>query len=330
MIKRLISGKASAVWYALSAVVILAGIVLFAIFGFNNTDRIPTYSFEVRYDAYVTMGEGQEDELATICEETFTENGLTEWDKNVYELTTGGVVEYVFTSVRESVLKTVETQVEAKIENAKTAGDISADAETVVNYHDVDAKMESEFIWRGGVAVTVAAALALVYVAIRFGLVSAIVGAINVGHSALLAIALLVVCRIPVTNLVILTVGAVAAILALFYHVLMAMALRATVKSGEASESSAQDVVSGSVASSLKAIAPITGALVACFLLIGLLVGGSVQAFLLPALISVAVSAYSSLLFAPAIHAPLKEKFDRMAAKRKRYDYGKKKHSNEE
>ena len=78
------------------------------------------------------------------------------------------------------------------------------------------------------------------------------------------------------------------------------------------------------------ALRPVLGVVVAtalAFALLGGLATAGMRYFFLPALIPVAVGTYSSLVLVPAIYAQFKKISDRIAAKRKRYDYGKGKKS---
>ena len=83
MTKRFHTVKLLPVWLSVSGVIILAGIILFALLGFNFSANMPSSkTFEVVYDTPVLV---EEDEagtpktelLKTCCEGEFKKLGLT-------------------------------------------------------------------------------------------------------------------------------------------------------------------------------------------------------------------------------------------------------------
>ncbi|MGN1077683.1 MAG: hypothetical protein ACI4ST_04135, partial [Candidatus Gallimonas sp.] len=75
MTKKIRTVKLLPVWIAVSAVVIIAGIILFALMGFNNSaDRPTAKTFEVTYGVSVDLNEEQKAELEKTCEDAFKAN----------------------------------------------------------------------------------------------------------------------------------------------------------------------------------------------------------------------------------------------------------------
>ncbi len=313
MNKRLLSGKFTAIWAIISSVIILLGIVLVAVLGFNTAaDGSNGYRFEVRYDSIVTVKEGGEESLQTICEQAFTAQGLNGWTKQVYDVTGGGVLEYSFA---ENASKDHLAAAKAAV---KSATDTQfADSDVFVNVHSVARQDFIEPVWRGAVAIAVGVIVALIYIAFRFGIASALSGLISAAHDVLLTLALVIVCRIPVYVYTPLIMAGISALLSLALHIVRSNEVRAISKSAKGL--AADEVLCGSVSASFACTVIVLGATAVGFLLLGGLATAGVAAFFLPALITVVVGTYSSLVFSPAVHAQLKAKFDRFSAKKKRY-----------
>ncbi len=319
MIKRLCSGKLSFVWMAISSAIIIAGVVLFALFGFNMKADVPSgYSFEVKYDTVVTA-EQMEDKLKGVCENAFAANGLSAESETVAEVEGfNRVVKYVFDhSANKDALLKAETAVEEAL-----AKDGFENAMTYVSVNTVESESFTEAQWRGAVALAVGVIVALIYVLIRFGAASALGGLIAAIHDAFFTLAVLAVCRIPVFAFMPVTLAALAAFLSLLAWVLVGSKIRENGKAPEFA-GDAQEIVFASVSTMAKAVLSVSIALVVFFVLLGTLATKSATVFFLPALIPVAVCTYSSLVFMPAITAKLKEKLDRASNKRKRYQKSK-------
>lgn len=66
------------VWIALSAVIIIAGIVLFALFGFNTAmDRTESKTVDVSYNVVVELSEENKQFLQDTSEAAFSANGIS-------------------------------------------------------------------------------------------------------------------------------------------------------------------------------------------------------------------------------------------------------------
>ena len=83
MTKRLKSLKMWPLFVAVSAVIILAGIILYSLLGFNTAPENLRYkTFEVKYDVVAVIND-KEEEIQTICEDVFTEKELSFKSKEV-------------------------------------------------------------------------------------------------------------------------------------------------------------------------------------------------------------------------------------------------------
>lgn len=327
MNKRLHSSKAMALFLALSSAVIIAGIILYALLGFN-VSATEYRTVDVTYDAVVTIA-NKEEALQEICEKTFSSEGIGYSDKKIstgidvnYLTETGEtLLTYTFSeSVGENTLKTVVSLIESSIRSDASF----TNADVSVEFHAAKGEAFYTAIWRGAIAVCVGVALALVYIGFRFGWDSALAGLVAAVHDAFLTLSLFAITRIPVYAYAPLLFAAVAALLSVLFWILQSAKMRENFKETAYATLSAADAVEESAKTSYKTVLAFLVPLAAALVVFGAIATAGVRLFMLPALIPLAVSAYSSLLLAPAVYAPIKGKFDRMRTKHKRYN-GKKK-----
>ncbi len=327
MNKQIYSGKLLPIWIALSAVIILAGIILAAVLGFNfSADQPDVYRFEVKYDTAVTISETAEADMQEACEDAFAANGISYSSMQTYEVTAGGIIEYTFSpDTAESSLKAARDAVQAFADGQEPF----SDADITVVVHTVELQGFYTAQWRGAVAIGVAAIAALIYVAVRFGISCALSGLCGAVNSTLLSVALLAIFRIPVYGYTPLLFAAASMFLTFLLWTFVCAKLRENAGEPAYAGLSAEDYVAACVRDSRKTLLAVLIAAAVAFLLLGGLATSGVMVFFLPALLPVAVSAYSSFVLIPAVHTQIKGAFDRAAAARKRYDFGKGKKTNE-
>lgn len=172
MTKHFYSVKKLPIFLAISAVILIAGIVLCALFGFNY-DSGAGKSFEVTYDAVVTISDGG-DRVEEVCEETFSSVGI-DYEKK-YEAAsaidsssladTGDfTVRYLFgEDVSDETLAAVKNTVEGVLTSEFEGAEIY-----IAVRSQAAASTFAEPAWRGAVALAVAAVVVLVYIGFRFG-----------------------------------------------------------------------------------------------------------------------------------------------------------------
>ena len=326
MTKRFLPGKLLPVWIAVSAVLIVAGVVLFSIFGFHYASP-EKKTIEIGYDAVVYI-ENKEDALAEKCEASFSQNGVSFTDKRTereldvsYVSETGNyLLVYTFSSATD----------DAKLQTAasKLAETLQADPEfgtaVSVTAHVMEGEHFYEASWRAAVALAVAAIVALVYVGFRFGWANAIAGLVACVNDTLLTLSVFALARIPVYAYGPVLFAGIAAVFSVLLWFVQCMRMRENFKDPAYTSLTAQEAVGLSGAGSWKLVLCFLVPLAAVFAVLGLVASGGLRLFLLPVLVPLAVSVYSSFLLAPAVLVPLKSKFDKMRSSRKKY-VGKKK-----
>ena len=327
MTKHFYTVKKLPIFLAISAVILIAGIVLFALFGFNY-DAQAGKSFEVTYDAVVTIAGGEE-RVEEICEDTFESLGIDyekkseaapAIDSSSLASTGDMTVRYLFAEdTSADALRSAQDAVESVI-----AGEFAgADVYIVVRTQGA-AFFFGEPAWRGAVALAVAAVVVLVYIGFRFGWGRALTGLCLTVHDVLLTLALLAITRIPVAFATPLLFAASAAVISLLLWMVQCMKMRETFKDPAFRTMDAEDAVNECGKASCKAVLCVIAALAAVFIVVGAVAAAGTRAFFLPLLLPLAVSAYSSLVLGPALYLPMKKLDDRSNAKKGRY-VGKKK-----
>lgn len=328
MTKKIRTVKLLPVWIAVSAVVIIAGIILFALMGFNNSaDRPTAKTFEVTYGVSVDLNEEEKAALEKTCEDAFKANGLTFEKKTYPELdgsylseTSNMLLQYTFAGNTDlTALNAAKTAVDGKIAADFAGKNVSASVHTLENVAFGEAS------WRAAVAIAVGVVVALVYVGIRFGVAAALTGLVACVHDVLFTLAFFAITRIPVYTAGAILFGAVAAVVSLVLWLIRCMKMREDFKDEAFKGLSAEEAVEKSAQNSFKAVVATAGALAAVFVVIGAVAASGVRLMVLPMIIPVAVATYTSLLLAPALHAHVKKPFDRFKVNRKPRYIGKKK-----
>lgn len=327
MTKHFYSVKKLPIFLAISAVILIAGIVLYALFGFN-CDSGAGKSFEVTYDAVVTISDGG-DRVEEVCEETFSSVGI-DYEKK-YEAApaidsssladTGDfTVRYLFgEDVSDETLAAVKNTVEGVLTSEFEGAEIY-----IAVRSQAAASTFAEPAWRGAVALAVAAVVVLVYIGFRFGWGRTLTGLCLTVHDVFLTLALLAITRIPVAAAAPLLFAAAAAVISLLLWMVQCMKMRETFKDPAFRTMDAEEAVNECSKSSYKAVLYVVAALAVVFIVVGAVAAPGVRTFFLPLLLPLAVSAYSSLVLGPTLYLPMKKLDDRSNAKKGRY-VGKKK-----
>ena len=334
MTKRLKSLKLWPLFVAVSAVIILAGLILYALLGFNTSAEKPAYkTFEVQYNVVAVINNKEED-IQKACEDAFKENDLTFESKEVYELIAGSTYQptgdkrlvYEFAAdASDAALAKAKTLVESKIAFQNDEGD-DLGVEKTVTVNTVANQTFTEASWRAAVAIAVAAVVGLIYIGVRFGLASALSGLLGAVNSTFFTLGFFAITRIPVFAVAPLLYAAIAAIAFMLLWMLHCMKMRDNFKDPDFGKYQADEAVAASLKTSDKLVYYTAGALAVIIALIGIVTASAaVRLLLLPALVAVAASLYSAALLTPAVHVPFKRSFDKFKKRTVRTYSGKKK-----
>lgn len=315
------------VFAAISAVVIIAGVILMALLGFDLSPQRPrTYSFELRYDVSVQIDEAKSEKLETLCETTLEANGITingRQDGDDLSLDMKYIKYELPITTDEKALSAAKTA----IENAIAADEQLSEAIVSVDYHRaiyVGGLYDAATL-RGSIAAAVGVVVGLIYLAVRFGVGNALTGCVLCAHDALVTLSLLAILRIPTYTYAPLLFAAAAAFCSLLFWVIHCAQLRDAKKDATLRNLTSAESVEYAWENSWKKILIIAAAGIFIFAVAGSVAAAGVRLALLPLMISVATAAYSTVLLGPALHVHVRKAFDKFASKHKPRYIGKKK-----
>ena len=300
------------VWLAVPAVLIIAGLVLFFVLGFQPAASIAdSRSLVVSHDQYVNADEELKDAFVDICLAQIEEADVELIDYDVADTATGGYAEFRFAPETEngtlsSLLSGILTALEsdAELGNGNYAG----------SQHDNVSQYAYDYIWRAAVSAGVALALAFVYVMIRYrvsmGIAALAAGVLDVA----MTLALVLILRIPVT-----TVLSAAAIFAVFFSVLVSCVafgrMRSLLKSEEYADKPAGEAMEDAARAAVRPVLILGIAAIVFFALLSVFCGAAIRAFTLPALCAVAASTFSGTLLSPSLAAALRVCWEKIVVK---------------
>lgn len=316
------------VWIAVSAVIMAIGLILFFVLGFNlSSQETDKKSVAVTYDSYITIDDKLVDEVEEICNDIFESKNLSV--KYTYKSTVsvGGTLEFVFDADTDSsALEAAKDAILSSLESS--SGELSnATYEGAVHVYASESFYSN--VWRGAIACAAVVLFAFVYVSIRYKLSMGAVVAITAVHDVALVLALSIICRIGVTS----SFMAVVAF-ALVYSVLNSCAVFSEIRKclkdenvKQLSAEEAESVIDSATKKVSVRIAVLTFAALAVLALFTIIFSKGMFLLAIPAILSVAVSAYSSCIFVPALYTPFKAAADKRASEKAKYDYNSKKNA---
>ena len=317
------------IWAIVAAVVLLAGVIVSAIFGFNLSSTVDdTKTVTVRVESY--LSEPQAAKVENICIAEFNKVGAyTDYEVEA-SIANGKVKEYVYTfdaNTSRATLETAQGKIKAAFESEESLKGLFL--YVTVNENATIGILAKGFVWRAALAFAVATVALFIYSAIRHKVAQGLlVTGVTVLGTAL-AVVLVGLVRIPVTTTIV-----YAFAFAFIYSAFGALTFAASVKSGlkdpENAEKSVEEIVVSSVA--VKETVIFAGALLLALILVGAIAITAVSWLAVAAIIGLVAGLYTTLIFLPSVYLPVKKCADKRAEKRARYDYkkGAKKEKSEE
>ena len=308
-------------WTVVSAIIVAAGIIVAAIFGFNaDYTASDVKTMTVKLDSYVSVSDVKTEKVKDICESALEKAGLKDAYTMDGETSGGGELVYVFSAkTDDKKLAEVKTAVESALETA-TADSGELAGAILANSERAAATLAAGYLWRAALAGAVVLLAEFIYIAVRYKLNMGAAAAISSLTGTLLTVALVALVRLPVTASL-----AYAGAFALLYTTVTSMLalnkMRENFKTDEYKEKSADEAIVSSLP--VKTILAFAAVSAVALVLVGAIAVASVRWFAIAALIGVLAGTFASLIFMPAIYLPLKKLSDKRAAERARYDYKK-------
>ena len=311
-------------WTVVSAIIVAAGIIVAAIFGFNaDYTASDVKTMTVKLDSYVSVSDVKMEKVKDICESALEKAGLKDAYTMDGETSGGGELVYVFSAkTDDKKLAEVKTAVESALETATAdSGELAgAILYVTANSERAAATLAAGYLWRAALAGAVVLLAEFIYIAIRYKLNMGAAAAISSLTGTLLTVALVALVRLPVTASL-----AYAGAFALLYTTVTSMLalnkMRENFKTDEYKEKSADEAIVSSLP--VKTILAFAAVSAVALVLVGAIAVASVRWFAIASLIGVLAGTFASLIFMPAIYLPLKKLSDKRAAERARYDYKK-------
>lgn len=313
------------IWTAIAAVLIVAGIVIASVFGFNlapTANSVKTLT--VRLESYASSASVEK--IESITDSKLREKGLEEKYSVDVELSSGKVHEYVYTfkekietKVLNEVKESVKTAFDAEKKNAESPL-YNAFVYVTVNEEVVASNLAKGFLWRGILAGAVFAVAAFVYSAIRHKLHG---GALTLGGivvSTALATALVALCRIPVTASVAYAL-AFTMLLSAALSLLVVTSLKEGEKADENKDKTREEAALASLPVNLLCLFVCVVAV--ALALVGAIAVTPVAWLAVAALVGLVAAVFTCVILLPAVYLPVKKAVDKKAEARARYDYKK-------
>lgn len=285
------------------ALAVILGVKGYGVFNKGaSLDDAKTLTISMNQYAYVTSLDVVED----LCEDVFDDLKVS------YEMQgemSGDESEIVYVFEDGANLADVEKALEEKLEELKKPdGALEGAFITVsVNSEKTVEVLAKNYALRGVIAAVVMVAAVYIYAAIRFGIGKGILAAIGTLYSMALTAAVVIFTRIPVTTSISYVFG-VAGMFGAVISMLSLNKIKATEKSDETNELSAEDIATSSIA--CKEVAYIFCFMTAALVVLAIVAPINVKWFALSAFIGLVMTVVAGMVLVPSLYIPMKAKAD--------------------
>ena len=305
----------------ISAVIVIAGLLVAAFAGFNLPATADvSKALTVEMDSFIYKPKIEDVENA--CEKAFSEKGVSYNYERKGE-SSGYKMEIVYFCDVDATLTEVATAIEASLATIEGA-DFSVRVATVSPTDGISGKA----LFRMTIAGAVFAVLACAYVALRHKLAAGLTLFASMAFGAGLTCALLALTRIPVGTSTIAYAAFFAMLVTAVASTFTVLKASKTAKTEEGKTLPADELVASSLAT--KTILIFVASLAVALILVGAIATANVRWIAIASLVALVCAGVSALLLTPAFYIPLKKQADKKAAERARYDYKKTKKDVEE
>lgn len=296
------------------AAIVLVGVVVLAIFGFNReavSDDVSTLTVKVNQYAYSEYA----DDIEDICNDVFDELDLS-YEYDMKGEMSGDESEIVYVFDKDVDLKDAAAKLDKAFDTMRT----EKGATVGVTYNSEYAldKLPQNALIRTIIAGAAFGVLACLYVTIRQKFTNGLTLLASMFVSAALTCSLILITRLPLTS---------SLVYVLFFNLLFTAAAttftlsKVNAAQKENAELEAEEIITNNIAT--KQVLLFGSATAIALVLIGVIATSIVRNFALISLISLIAGVFSALFFAPAFYLPVKRYVDKKVAQRSRYDYKK-------
>ena len=316
---KLLSKKGLFLCMAIALAVIIAGAFIVGFVGFNADSTQKNFTtVEISDFAYSSHDETVQKELYDFCKSEIGSK-YTVNDYTLLEGQTGGaVLQFVVSGTPDAAFC-------ASLKDAIVAKNIEGVSSELVTVssHVLENAPYYNYIWRTAVAAAVVAVILFAYVAIRFRLGMGVATLIAAVQDVLVMLALTAIFRIP-SGVALAGVAAFGLLLSAVVNMFVFGRMRRDFRTEEYNNKSVKEAVAQSLNNSKGLVLGLSIVLAVVIIVLGVIgaiIGTDLTFLAIAALISVLVSAYSSLLLAPSLYALIKEKSDAVRAEKAKYNY---------
>ena len=307
-----------------SLVLIAAGAVLFGVFGFSVDSTMKDYTvIEVSDTGYMSLNDEFRAELTEFCRGEIEDAGYTIVSEKYSESTSaGGILTFEIDATTEKAGELAD-QLKASIDDSSIEG--LDRAYVAVAGHEIVNQPAYEYIWRTAIGAAVLLVLVFICAAIRYGVGSGVTSLLAGIHDLALTLALVALFRIP-SGVGLIGVAFLAMLLSALFNMLVTGNVRRDLRNEffVAKYPDLRGAIAASVANCRKtviSIAAMVAAVIVVLGVVGVFIATDLLFFMLSALIAVAVTSYTALLFAPSFYAGIRMKWDARRAERSKYNY---------
>lgn len=299
----------------LSAVILIAGIIVFAIFGFNVGQNAEYKTIAVKYDTYVTLSNSLREKLQDGCVAKAEEAGLTVEYTMPSDTTDGGMFEIILSSNADDAK--IASAV-ASIQSFVTSDSELSSGEYAVASHVVFNSAATSFLWRSAIPAAILVVVAFVYAAIRYRLSQALLGLAMEVHNLLLLVALAALCRLPIGEAFVTSCLFVVLFSAVLSFILF-HGFKTDFAAAESKALSAVDAVNASLKNSFGKILTMILVMGVGIVAVGAIAAKGMMLAMIPAFLAVLLCLYSMLFFLPSLLAKCKATTDKKDAEKRHY-----------
>ncbi len=300
------------VWLAISAVFIIAGIILMCLLDFNySAENGNKSTVEVEYGVITLNTENGAEQIEDACDKAIKAAGVSVLNKAYPKDEDGNPVGIVYEIGADLSAEKLVSLKDAVVNATASFAENDSDFAVTVHNYEIQTRVYGESYWRGALAIGVAVFVALVYIGVRFGVGCALTGLTVCAHDAVLTAALFAVFRIPVYFYAPLVYAALAALVSVILWLLQCMKLKETVKNPEFATNPADEIINKVRRENWLLTVCFAGALAVVAIVAGALATPLSRLFFFPLIVPVALPLYSSLVVGPAIHVHVKTAFDK-------------------
>ena len=307
----------------ISLVIIIAGVVLFSVFGFNGDGTYKDKTvITVSGSTVMTTDDDFMGELKDVCKDALKDADAKVSSVAKLESTDSIKFEYTLRgSYNDAEITALVSAVKGAIDAKKTADNMYGQAFLKVNGHTLEGVNHYKYFWTFAISALVVAVVAFVYFVIRFNLSLSIAMGVACLHDVLLTWGFIALTRIPM-GAGVAAVGALALLASVFVNGLVFEKMRRDFKTE--TKLNATDAVYASLKQTKNLVITTLALMLVVFAIlaiVGIIVGLDLTFMMLGAIVAVIVVGYSSLVVCPALVAILKEKFDARKSAKAKYNY---------